>query len=382
MGVAKIKVESDVTNALAGLKRVDSAMGRMGKGGGGQGMLQLAQFADDAQYGIRGILNNIPGVAMGFGASAAAAGALSIAVLGIAKIMDGSAQRWGEALGSWISNGKVLDAELKKNEESAKRLFEQMRDGTRQAEDAYKGLIKQMEYSNALQKSRDDQSSTMENIKERLVKESQIGNIAMAETNVKLAPDSDSRMKAENELAKMRERHLIENGKFEEQEARNKMDALQREFDMQKRIRTENLEMAKHLAKLNGEENNENARAAKERAQAAFREMMIISGRLTGAKEEVSASVKLNKLKLDTMRIQESASGKIEQMQGLFGDFFDEQQNLRQISAQSDTVGTSLQRVGLGKTPELVLQVDLARRSEKHLSEISKTIKKLSFGLN
>jgi hypothetical protein len=45
-------------------------------------------------------------------------------------------------------------------------------------------------------------------------------------------------------------------------------------------------------------------------------------------------------------------------------------------------VGTDLQRVGLGKTPELVMQVDIAKRSEKHLAEISKKIGKLTFGLN
>ena len=35
---------------------------------------------DDVQYGIKGILNNIPGLVMGFGGGAGLAGAVSIAV--------------------------------------------------------------------------------------------------------------------------------------------------------------------------------------------------------------------------------------------------------------------------------------------------------------
>lgn len=53
----------------------------------GQGMLQFAQFADDAQYGIRGILNNIPGLVLGFGGGAGLAGALSVATLAGAKLL-------------------------------------------------------------------------------------------------------------------------------------------------------------------------------------------------------------------------------------------------------------------------------------------------------
>lgn len=52
----------------------------------GQGMMQLAQFADDAQYGLRGVMNNIPGLVMGLGAGAGLAGAISLVVLAAAKL--------------------------------------------------------------------------------------------------------------------------------------------------------------------------------------------------------------------------------------------------------------------------------------------------------
>lgn len=53
----------------------------------GHGMLQMAQFADDAQYGLRGVMNNIPGLVMGFGGGAGLAGALSIAALAGSKLL-------------------------------------------------------------------------------------------------------------------------------------------------------------------------------------------------------------------------------------------------------------------------------------------------------
>lgn len=46
-----------------------------------EGLIQLSYIMDDVQYGMRGILNNIPGLVMGFGASAGVAGAVSIATL-------------------------------------------------------------------------------------------------------------------------------------------------------------------------------------------------------------------------------------------------------------------------------------------------------------
>lgn len=49
--------------------------------GAGQGLLQLSYFADDAQYGLRGIMNNIPGLLMGLGAGAGLAGVVSLAAL-------------------------------------------------------------------------------------------------------------------------------------------------------------------------------------------------------------------------------------------------------------------------------------------------------------
>jgi hypothetical protein len=90
-------------------------------GGAGMGMLQLAQTADDAQYGMRGIVNNIPGLVMGLGGSAGLAGAFGLAVVGgysLYKLIgvltgDTALQKWNEAqTKGWEAYGKALEQNL------------------------------------------------------------------------------------------------------------------------------------------------------------------------------------------------------------------------------------------------------------------------------
>lgn len=69
-------------------KETDRAAASLGKGGsGGQALLQFAQLADDAQYGVRGILNNIPMLAMSLGGGAGLAGAVSLVALGVDQLI-------------------------------------------------------------------------------------------------------------------------------------------------------------------------------------------------------------------------------------------------------------------------------------------------------
>ena len=72
-------VSAGLNQAFQQSQRVSAGMKAMNGGlrNTGQGFLQLAQFADDAQYGMRGVLNNIPGLVMGFGAGAGATPSLS-----------------------------------------------------------------------------------------------------------------------------------------------------------------------------------------------------------------------------------------------------------------------------------------------------------------
>lgn len=53
--------------------------------GGGQnaamGLLEISRAAEDAQYGFRGVINNVPGIVQSFGGGAGIAGAVSLAVV-------------------------------------------------------------------------------------------------------------------------------------------------------------------------------------------------------------------------------------------------------------------------------------------------------------
>lgn len=86
----------------------------------GQGTLQAAYFFDDLQYGIRGIMNNIPGLVMGFGGGAGLAGAMSLAVLA------------GATLYEWMGKTADKSADLaKKMKEHSKEIAESSRQAIR-----------------------------------------------------------------------------------------------------------------------------------------------------------------------------------------------------------------------------------------------------------
>lgn len=86
----------------------------------GQGMLQVAYFMDDVQYGIKGILNNIPGLVIGFGGGAGLAGALSLATLAGAKLYE------------WLSDSADKTDDLaKKMKEHSKEIAEASRQAIR-----------------------------------------------------------------------------------------------------------------------------------------------------------------------------------------------------------------------------------------------------------
>jgi hypothetical protein len=50
------------------------------------GLLQLSQTVDDLQYGIRGVVNNIPGLVQGFGMGAGVAGAAQLAFIAVNQL--------------------------------------------------------------------------------------------------------------------------------------------------------------------------------------------------------------------------------------------------------------------------------------------------------
>lgn len=109
------ELEKRLRSASAGSQKATRSIKNMG-----HGVLQAAYFFDDLQYGIKGVLNNIPGLVMGFGAGAGLAGAVSIAVLAGAKLYE------------WMGKTEDKSADLaKKMKEQSKEIAESYRKSLR-----------------------------------------------------------------------------------------------------------------------------------------------------------------------------------------------------------------------------------------------------------
>ncbi len=119
-GVEEAKQKIDSLNKSTEQLDKDSQQATRSVKNMGQGALQAAYFFDDLQYGIRGILNNIPGLVMGFGGGAGLAGAISIAVLAGAKLYE------------WMGKTEDKSADLaKKMKEQSKEIAESYRKSLR-----------------------------------------------------------------------------------------------------------------------------------------------------------------------------------------------------------------------------------------------------------
>lgn len=71
----------------------------------GMGLLYLGQAIDDVQYGFRAIVNNIPQMAMAFGAGAGLAGGIGIAAVAINQFT----QHWEELMDSFDNSSMPID---------------------------------------------------------------------------------------------------------------------------------------------------------------------------------------------------------------------------------------------------------------------------------
>lgn len=119
-GVEEAKQKIDSLNKSTEQLDKDSQQATRSVKNMGQGALQAAYFFDDLQYGIRGIMNNIPGLVMGFGGGAGLAGAVSIAVLAGAKLYE------------WMGKTEDKSADLaKKMKEQSKEIAESYRESLR-----------------------------------------------------------------------------------------------------------------------------------------------------------------------------------------------------------------------------------------------------------
>ncbi len=127
--VFTLKVDEDqfttsLKKAETTARQVSNTIGKDLAGGtrtATQGLMQLGYAVDDLQYGFSAIVNNIPQIAMGFGAGAGLAGGIAIASVAINQLV----KHWGElsdiAQSAW-SGGSV--EQLHKIREAAEQAAE------------------------------------------------------------------------------------------------------------------------------------------------------------------------------------------------------------------------------------------------------------------
>lgn len=132
-GMKAVKAQVDDTDASIErfLKRsvqVGDGLDSVGKGGkgGGRALLEFSRAAEDAQYGIAGILNNIPGLVQAMGGSAGLVGVISLGVVGAYQLY----RNWDNLTGLLgggipqpaLKGPELLAANLKKATEEVEEL--------------------------------------------------------------------------------------------------------------------------------------------------------------------------------------------------------------------------------------------------------------------
>ncbi|MDR3632628.1 MAG: hypothetical protein P4L84_02260 [Isosphaeraceae bacterium] len=94
-------------------------------------LMQLGSAVDDAQYGFRGVLNNIPMIVSGLAQAAGAGGPMGMAIAGAASIAATAiyqlVQHWDELMGHLGMNGNIQTAaeEMKKLADETQRSADQ-----------------------------------------------------------------------------------------------------------------------------------------------------------------------------------------------------------------------------------------------------------------
>lgn len=134
---------ADVARLKNEIKTLEGAATRAAgkKGGAGMGMLQLGQAIEDAQYGLRGVMNNIPGLVMSLGLGAGAAGVLQVGLVAVSQVLDliGRQSKGLEnkpILGELTFDEKVMDQARQFTE-----LLERQRDAVQQRNVALRDTV-------------------------------------------------------------------------------------------------------------------------------------------------------------------------------------------------------------------------------------------------
>jgi hypothetical protein len=220
--------------ATAKKHELANAAYRAGRGGmaGSMGFLAFSQAVEDAQYGIRGVLNNIPQMVLGFGGTMGLAGAISLAAVAATALYPHLKKLTGAAMTEQLKKGAEAFAESwKKSAEAARSLrFESTLSATiaADAERRHQALRESLTVQNAMIKVM-ERELTLRQSARALQDE-----LAAARTGLATASGADPRAATsatrEQEMKRLREdaatnRKIADNAAYEARRLREAKEA-------------------------------------------------------------------------------------------------------------------------------------------------------------
>ena len=207
------------------LKQVDAQTSRniagMGgyKGSVGDAALAFAYFADDAQYGLRGIMNNIPQLALMLGLGSGLAGAISVAAIAVNFL--------------WEKFGGAKEAAAKTDE--AKKRTEELTTAINAASESASQMFQQSfdVYLNGLREATDLWDKQKSHISEALTYQNELAKAEQAAAQAKLEIERQTKLA----MAKSDEERQSINAEYDGRKAgidgKGKAEAMQRALESQ-----------------------------------------------------------------------------------------------------------------------------------------------------
>lgn len=214
-----IKVELAAARAQEKIDQVNSGKGKVAGVAGaaakgtkdfGQSILEVSRGVEDLQYGIRGFLNNIPGIVTALGMGSGVAGVLSLVAVGLTTIVP--------KLHAWATN----------TEDATKRIADALAETTKAAQEAKEKRIAAIDaeieaYDRQIAKTRELRRAEMERVDARAALD--LAKVDAAEARGELSPEEAIRARTGIADAQARAKAAAEQKTVEEEVSKATRDA-------------------------------------------------------------------------------------------------------------------------------------------------------------
>lgn len=295
------KLSGSLNKAAVSGRQMASAQGSNAKSNKNAGLaaLEFSRAVEDAQYGVRGILNNIPQLVQFMGGGAGLAGAISLAAVGLTQLVE-HLTKTDEAVKKTSGTIEVAREQIDEFYEKAAE------DGTSGLRTQISSIIEQLDnQSDALSRNtkllQDKRKAEMEIAK--LTEDLALQEITRAEVNLEITPEqaaerrkqiaiSRLQSKKEEEILKSKEKvELLEKQRFAaaEQKVKLEQEIAQREKQFaEERDKRNSLQALKEQAQKRieaGEEKKKETRFFFNVGESAGAEMMRQGSEMFGEQE-------------------------------------------------------------------------------------------------